>query len=213
MKEFCILQKIDMVTGSIFYQNTGLRCEDYHSTGALLIDTSPFDLFLVLNTQSADYLSSFSLIGGPITKTVPPTYQKFSESDSRQQFSYRDELVLRYNAALYWRFLSLASYTTYFHPDKYGFMREYYPVIAIVTMESSIPFQHYVFLLNSIEVDVSPPYTSSQGLYVFAYENWFTTALLSFILVIILIVGLVLCHRAVLLCWRRVSKARFERLY
>jgi len=196
MKEFCILQKIDMVTGSIFYQNTGLRCEDYHSTGALLIDTSPFDLFLVLNT-----------------KTVPPTYQKFSESDSRQQFSYRDELVLRYNAALYWRFLSLASYTTYFHPDKYGFMREYYPVIAIVTMESSIPFQHYVFLLNSIEVDVSPPYTSSQGLYVFAYENWFTTALLSFILVIILIVGLVLCHRAVLLCWRRVSKARFERLY
>ncbi|KAF0981725.1 hypothetical protein FDP41_012382 [Naegleria fowleri] len=211
LKEFCLIQKVDMMQGQIYYQSSGVRCEDFR-TGDILLDTSPFDLFFVTNTHIDNYLSSFSMVGGPFSSKEPPEYKDFSINDPRLNFPYRDEIILASNLKLRWRFLSLDSYTTYEHEDDYGFIREYYPVIAIVSMESDMPFQKYLFILSSIEIDVSPPYTSSQSLYIFVYENWFTTTLASALLLIVLIILTTLLMRCGIKRVKKWRKRGFERI-
>ncbi|KAG2387599.1 hypothetical protein C9374_001193 [Naegleria lovaniensis] len=211
LKEFCLIQKVDMMQGQIYYQSSGLRCEDFRN-GDILLDTSPFDLFFVTNTHIDNYLSSFSMVGGPFSSKAPPEYKDFSINDPRLNFPYRDEIILSNGLKLRWRFLSLDSYTTYEHADQYGFIREYYPVIAIVSMESDMPFQEYLFLLSSIEIDVSPPYTSSEGFYIFVYENWFSTCLVSFIVLVILIILTSLLLRCGIKRVKKWRKRGFERI-
>ncbi|EFC44284.1 predicted protein [Naegleria gruberi] len=211
-KEFCILQKIDMLEEKVYYQESGMRCRDF-GAGDILLDTSPFDLFLIATTHPHNYMSSFSIFGGPFSEEKPPTYEDFSPNDPRLNFPYRDQLDLDSTVNFRWRFISLGSYTTYTHKDKYGFDRDYYPLIAVVTVNSEVPLQQYVFLTSSIEIDVSRPYSSSEGFYIFVYENWFTTGLVSFLLfsLVGLIVGIV--SDRLVRCYRKWKKGKFEPLY